>query len=120
MHEAISEMDGDATCPQLRHLISAYTAADAARGGDADKNLALMQLLDNNKWPIVSCYPYAYQLANWQTSLKFATVLVSAIKIDISIGEPAGWSLVPDVQVPGRGGSARLPTIGISSISNVL
>ena len=61
MHEAISEMDGSATCPQLHHLISAYTAADApvaaaARGADADKNLALIQLLDNNKWLIVSCY----------------------------------------------------------------
>jgi len=67
MHEAISEMDGDATCPQLHHLISAYTAADAAvaaRGADADKNLALMQLFDNNKWPIVSSHQYAYQLAN--------------------------------------------------------
>jgi len=102
MHEAISEMDGDATCPQLRHLISAYTAADAARGGDADKNLALMQLLDNNKWSIVSCYPYAYQLANWQTSLKFATVLISAIKIDISVDARAGcrYGCQAEAEVP--------------------
>jgi len=30
MHEAISEIDGRATCPQLHRLISAYTVVGAA------------------------------------------------------------------------------------------